>query len=207
MEAGKSQRWWEFYLVRYFVGTVFGMLIVMYLVLNEHSQIHKTLEKISEIQFTGSHLESIHLWIFGFIGLAYCYIASGPILLFHAIRGLFYKSIENPVPSTITKKSEVAKFKIYTFYKELSASRAKRIREETVKEEVKEYVESYKHLREHGNAFFIVLCELALGTILYFSAWWVMISFLIIWILSGASVWFIGTYLEQKVIEFSKETF
>ncbi len=61
----------------------------------------------------------------------------------------------------------------------------------------KEYVESYRHLREHGNAFFIVLLEFLLGSVLFYSSlpWGVV---LMLWILPAVGVWYFGTRLESR---------
>ncbi|MDH6374935.1 membrane protease YdiL (CAAX protease family) [Paenibacillus sp. PastF-3] len=59
---------------------------------------------------------------------------------------------------------------------------------------VNEYVESYRHLREHGNAFGIIVCELL------FAFWLIEWSFspwaIFYWCLIGFIAWIIGTYLE-----------
>jgi hypothetical protein len=64
----------------------------------------------------------------------------------------------------------------------------------------KEYIESYRHLREHGNAFFIALLELLLGAALFYSpvSWAVV---LMLWITPAAGVWFFGTFLESREFE------
>lgn len=212
MSAESSYRWWEFYLVRYFVGTVCGTVIVLFLVLNPESTIHriiieniplqnqaadsnvskasvtdqKTQEKSSinlkqndeKQKQPGIPWEPIHLWVYGLVGLAYCYIASGPILFLHAVRGW------------LTEEKG-----IYKYYSKLSKKRAKRNDSKVVKE----YVESYKHLREHGNAFLIVFFELLLGMILFFSSLIGIIIAILIWVALAASVWVIGTYLETKL--------
>jgi hypothetical protein len=60
-----------------------------------------------------------------------------------------------------------------------------------------QYVESYRHLREHGNAFFIVFLELLLGTALFYSPFpWV--ALLALWIFPAAGVWLFGTLLENR---------
>jgi hypothetical protein len=62
------------------------------------------------------------------------------------------------------------------------------------------YIDSYKHLREHGNAFFILFLEIILGAILYqienINAIIVLIT---MWIMPGASIWFFGNFLEKKL--------
>lgn len=64
-----------------------------------------------------------------------------------------------------------------------------------------EYVESYKHLREHANAFLIVLFEAALGLILYFSeSLFTSIAVLVLWISPAAIIWFFGNLLEHEYV-------
>ncbi len=81
--------------------------------------------------------------------------------------------------------------------KGLAAERAKR-QDGTSKYD--EFIESYKHLREHGNAFFILLMELVLALVL-FSVEKTHIALLmaLLWIAPACFVWFLGTYLELSI--------
>lgn len=63
----------------------------------------------------------------------------------------------------------------------------------------KEYIESYKHLREHGNAFGIIICEILLAGWLIF--WDFSFWAIVYWSLMGFSSWILGTYLEVKAVE------
>ncbi|MEK3776639.1 hypothetical protein MHB85_19255 [Paenibacillus sp. FSL K6-4396] len=182
----REQRWWEFYLVRYFVGTVVGTIIVLLLVFGEGSNVKDILVKVDAFKVSVNNFQMVHLWLYGFLGLAFCYIASGPILLFHAIRGFVYKD---------NRERD-----IYKYYEQLAEHRAKREKNDAIKE----YVESYKHLREHGNAFFIVLMEIILGILLFWFSKIAIIIVIVIWVLAGAYVWTIGTYLERKLSEFTE---
>ncbi|WP_459990258.1 hypothetical protein [Methylosoma difficile] len=61
-----------------------------------------------------------------------------------------------------------------------------------------EYIISYKHDREHGNAFGIILMEILFAWYLVtseFSIWG-----LVAWLLLGFSGWFLGIYLEYKMV-------
>ena len=65
-----------------------------------------------------------------------------------------------------------------------------------------EYVTSYRHLREHGNAFCILLLEAALAYVLYSlpgvaSA----LIILVVWVLPASSVWAVGTTLEMRLAD------
>ena len=86
---------------------------------------------------------------------------------------------------------------IFNYYKSLAVERAKR-QDGTSKYD--EFIESYKHLREHGNAFFILLMELALALVL-FSVEKIHIALLMVllWIVPACFVWFLGTYLESSI--------
>ncbi|MEK3720591.1 hypothetical protein [Paenibacillus sp. FSL H8-0034] len=61
-----------------------------------------------------------------------------------------------------------------------------------------EYIESYKHLREHGNAFGIIVCEII------FAGWLIMWDFsfwaIFYWCLIGFTSWILGSYLEIKAV-------
>ena len=76
-------RWWENYLVRYLLGNIIGaIIIVYYLEMPEHDLWREW----------GFQLDSSRtLIILGVLGFAYCYIASLPILVFHAGRHLIIK--------------------------------------------------------------------------------------------------------------------
>lgn len=89
----------------------------------------------------------------------------------------------------------VKKFEhIFDFYKSLAKDRAKE------SDNRRQYIESYRHLREHGNAFLILFCELVLGCALFVS---VSLSealiVVIIWIVPTLPIWFLGAFLESKV--------
>lgn len=81
-----------------------------------------------------------------------------------------------------------------SYYLSLSEARAARARQ------VQEYVESYRHLREHGNAFAIIISELgfALAAISVPSVS-LLAVLLVLWVLPAAGVWFVGTVLEAKL--------
>lgn len=225
--------WWEFYFVRYFVGTVVGGAILLYLNASETSSLHNLIiPGVTDV----SKLDAQLLSLLAALGLAYCYVASAPILVLHATRGVyltnntttyqwflfcafalvgltalgFYsfqtapdiKSILSvvllavvlclqliPLSFSIHKEGERA----HVYYANLTKARS------VDSEEVRQYVESYKHLREHGNAFLILLFELALGTILAtVSKPNIALIALILWILPAALVWLIGTVLEYR---------
>lgn len=196
-------------------------------------------------------LDAVHLALLAAYDLAYCYIASSPMLVFHAGRFLL-KPAEKcrhccvkiiiivvfviciisamlVVLATLHKigfnnlgwvayipAALIWLFQwgvlwytikdsdgIYDFYKDLDKCRG----ENRVKNG--EIVDSYRHLREHGNALSIVLLEIVLGAALTrvssvangspdetkLSLLAVMLA---VWIAPGALVWLIGALIELR---------
>lgn len=232
-ESGSNNRWWEFYFVRYFVGTVVGGAIILFLNTSEISSLQNLIiPGVTNV----SKLDAQHLFLLAAMGLAYCYISSAPILVLHASRGAFlthdtkvynwifygallvigavavafyfyYSKPDMPmflatvlfallmclqlVPFGLSlfKNGERA----HTYYRQLTKARSRNT------EDARQYIESYKHLREHGNAFFILLFELALGIILVsVSEPWMAFNVLVFWIIPAALVWLIGSVLEAR---------
>lgn len=80
---------------------------------------------------------------------------------------------------------------------------------------IKDITDSYKHLREHGNTALIILFEMLLAFILYFSLRFerennfmdfsIVSIILIIWIFPAALVYFYGHLLERKFSRFRYE--
>lgn len=239
-----NSRWWEFYLVRYFVGTVFGTLLVLLIVYSPDSGINRLLDS-NKFRMSGFNINKFdlsYLWLYGFIGLAYCYLASAPVLVLHTVRAVFprlillvnskmkifvfaiifslivcllvwkWKEMQDYLGGSYTFAAYILatiiigfqiflfmflikKNDMFKFYKNLSTKRSEKEKLVTT-----EYVESYKHLREHGNAFLILLFEIILCFIIYNSnSLFVFSSFLTLWILPASLVWFSGTYLESKI--------
>ena len=85
----RSVRYWEYYVVRYTLGTIVGAVIVQTLCrLDPFLKDH--LSKVVGVLGAGdaSSVSAAHLTLLAASGLAYCYIASAPILVFHACRFL-----------------------------------------------------------------------------------------------------------------------
>ena len=81
----KPSRWWEFYLVRYLLGTMVGsfisyMLFDHFISLGNNSDLKITLSKLLDIDKAYSQL------FFLGVGFVFCYISSAPILVMHATR-------------------------------------------------------------------------------------------------------------------------
>ncbi|WP_445145255.1 hypothetical protein [Dyella sp. Tek66A03] len=252
-EPQAGSRWWEFYLVRYATGTVVGALIVYFLF-----QKAPVLQPLLPLPKDAASLKSAHVLLLGAYGLTFCYIASAPMLVLHAVRYSIDVTNHRPLwkrplifltglaailggayaltkylPSTdadstfvsfgsaalfggiiagqlwLVIKTLVKSDELYAFYKRLAGRRA------SAKERGKgDIIESYRHLREHGNSFSIVFLELTLGAILYsFGTPDVGISRLLgpspgsikmyifalfLWMLPAAMVWLIATAFERR---------
>jgi hypothetical protein len=88
---------------------------------------------------------------------------------------------------------------IFDYYEKLCVARSSESRH------VREYVESYRHMREHGNAFFIVFLELGLAMAAIAVPSLAMLSALIVvWVLPACVVWILGTVLESKLPQVSQ---
>ncbi len=234
----ESNRWWEFYFIRYFVGSVLGALIIMALAFHPESALDEVIANLFDFDSADVlKLKSDHFWVILSFGVAFCYIASAPILVMHAFRAHFdFQSDMNTSISSwllriificaplvvlyIVFCDQAIKFmflaaytlvitlqfvlivpaifhkfkEVFNFYKSLTKDRAK------VSEDRKQYIESYKHLREHGNAFLILFCELMLGCALFVSSSLSeALIVILVWLIPTLPIWFLGTFLESRV--------
>ncbi len=230
-------RWWEFYFVRYAMGTIAGGLIVLMLCVRipALTPILLGLDLLQAGVSTKGILSALpvdRIPLLAAYGLVYCYIASTPILVFHAgrfalksgrlilfvfvacmfalVAALFVESVR--VPSALLAFAGVALFQfwvaartiwqskdLYAFYEKLSKARAS--------SDSGELVESYRHLREHGNSVFILFLEILLGVaLLWVSQNWAgqpmpaLILVLLAWVLPSVAVWLIATLFEREFI-------
>jgi len=197
-QSENSSRWWEFYAVRYGMGTVVGGVVFFFLC-NTNPALKPMLFGAEAGEIDGALLALLAGY-----GLAYCYIASAPILVLHAGRFLFdirqdagtslrrlsllfappivvtlsFFFMSTATGSTLYFFSFVVALAVLilwpqylaifftlihtkdllNFYKKLAGRR----------DDAKGgLVDSYKHLREHGNSFFIVTLEIILAVILF----------------------------------------
>jgi hypothetical protein len=194
-------------------------------------------------------LDATRLTLLAVYGLVYCYVASAPILVFHAgrflispgirVRSVFRSNVFWMCASLAVVFWTLARFlgdkgnwfaltafaltlllelqvvaicrsvsgsaKLFRFYKRLAAHR---------KKDGGELVESYRHLREHGNSFFIVFLEISLGVVLFQASKLapegrcsegpalglveVYLVVLVAWILPAVFVWLISTRFERR---------
>lgn len=251
MSSSNDSRWWEFYVVRYAMGTVIGALIVYY--------IFSTNVHLRELLFLPKDLANFgtsHLTLLSVYGLVYCYIASSPILVLHTGRAFLWDALSEDREGVIRRilvvlvipmligaiylcryfyeKSEMAFLQasaitvfLMTFLLQIEvlvgafSKKAERTTEYYLsltrnreREEMHSFVESYRHLREHGNAFLIVLFEFWLGfVILFFTNTSSMMGgifdptqavrnlmvIILLWIFPACLVWFFGNRLESHL--------
>jgi hypothetical protein len=224
-------------LVRYLVGTVVGALVVAFFVASKHSPFQPELAGLLDLgdsQFLGVGLAAA-------AGFAYCYVASAPVLTFHALRaqarwealksqritaviaapllcgGSVYAAtpvlppaaswlfgIVSGIQLLLVALSVANNFKsMEKFYRTLAERRATATAK---KEEItagSEYITSYRHLREHGNAFLILLMEVVLAYSLYSlgCSHVAAAPFLLgAWLVPAAFAWFIGCVLEGRLV-------
>lgn len=186
----------------------------------------------------------VNATVLGATGLAFCYIASAPILLLHAVRG---KNTSTTLVVTAWGKLrwllvavavvlavlvivawwgskdrslkgglEMAPFgvvlvfqlwavfaslaAIVQFYKELAVLRG--VKEPTLLSARREYIESYRHMREHGNALLIIVMETVLAlALLQAPDIMALLEMILLWVLPASFAWFIGTTLEAHLKE------
>lgn len=270
-------RFWENYLVRYFLPTVIGAVLVWILLwqIPDSYGLPALLTKKTTI-------DSTFLALIGLAGFVYCYLSSSLVLVMHygrwkgwsddktnlqLINGrrtpwkLRLKTAANTTAGSLFLAAllssvfllgsiqlvvtnnlsvlinlddvylmEAALFAVawqwviacqvfaqraemYAFYKALTNARSQTGHNG--------FVESYRHLREHGNAFFIVLAEILFFFYLYVGIKLILPEvpwkspaiqmtvgalFTVAWILPGVYAWHLGTTLElQLAREKSKE--
>ena len=290
MSEKNENRWWENYLVRYLVPSIAGMFILIWLnnnsvkseivesgvIKSKIAEVEVIKPKIvkSEIEKTGIleqyfpmlkltngkdfNTASLTVWLL--LGTLYCYIASYPILVLHAVRvyllnkknishilgillmivymiflALYLKIFCLILIFVIIFSGfqcyflyEVAKVteggEGYDYMKHLTKAKNPvktdtetnaETNAETNPGYIKDITDSYKHLREHGNTALIILLEVLLAFILYFSLHFerenkfmdfsIVSIILIIWIFPAALVYFYGHLLERKFSEFDNK--
>jgi hypothetical protein len=253
-----KDQWWNFYLIRYAMGSVFGTLLIYVIFLLSPAT--------SSILFIPEpkDLNLAHLTLWFALGIAYCYVASLPILTLHASRFI----LMDPDKKSRRRHSWIRILilllsLVFTYFvtKDMSLHGGKkailflgflsflfvvmnsmylvlhmlfiersyeytilRLRElafqrASANPANKEYIETYKHLREHGNAFAILLMELLLAASLAAALllsehlekyliipsdknlWtsYVVLLVLTIWCLPGYAVWVFGQRIEAEL--------
>lgn len=251
-----DKRWWEFYALRYALGSVMGIFILLYIFIQTDIATKFGLDRLAFlIPKDPKDLSFVHLVILGVCGLAYCYLSSAPMLVFHALRVIVFRKLNTQSSfwpkwgvytfvfslvitllvvimgyisddmfldklnfnkiieiilfiflSTVSfsfttmlslwSSTEEPSLLITDFYKKLAEKRQEKL----------DYVESYRHLREHANAFALVLCEilfcLLFVTSLNISGSVNFVPLLVIlWLLGPALIWFEANELENELIK------
>lgn len=244
MNEQNDGHWWEFYGVRYAQGTVVGAMIVFFL----FSQ-NEALRKILFIPSDPKDFGMPHLILLAVYGLAYCYIASAPILIMHAGRGLIFESPTNTnIYDGITKRmlftllppilsvayyinieneynilsclalfiyAMLISFQLTILYSIFNGSWKKTIDYYLIivkkrnRHKASGYIESYKHIREHGNSFLIVAFQFFLACPIFMfvsqpeisneSAIRHLLLIILIWIIPAAIIWLFGNKLENHL--------
>jgi len=235
---------WGYYYLRYFVGAIVGAGLLVVLWVGDPEVLSSFQHTLPPAPHEWGHLAAV-IAALGTAGLAYCYIASAPILLMHGFRFLLPRAERCwwllrlvPVMATVLLiliafvwnfgsctpcSLRSARFGQLLFYGpfglvvllqlvvlaspciNLNAVRHRygglARRRASSDAWVGEYVESYRHLREHGNALLIILMEVILAAALYEADTTVrFITVAMIWILPAAFSWFLGTWLEFELV-------
>lgn len=236
----QSSSWWEFYVVRYGIGTVIGAILIF--------MICKDNDTLRPLLFGAdaklAKLDSSLLTLLVGYGLTYCFIASAPILVFHASRfkidlgeskkcsgsSSWAKLLIPPffvtflyalkvLPGCGLSNIHTLLFlvaaiviwgqyyaisqalrhtnELFMFYKELAEKRHSARGG---------FTESYRHLREHGNSFLIVLFEIVLALLLiitsdFHESEYAYVAGIFIWIMPASLVWLVGTAIERQFID------
>jgi len=90
---------------------------------------------------------------------------------------------------------------IVEFYRHLAENRAHDPKEDLGRKR-KEYIRSYRDMREHGNALMILVMEGVLTTaLLQASNPGILLAMLVLWVMPAAFVWFVATALEAHLDE------
>jgi hypothetical protein len=232
----RSSRWWEYYLVRYFVGSVVGSLLVLSMAAHLAEQLGGAVKGfIISLILAASDGNIKSLFVLAATGVAYCYVASSPMMILHASRAqliseksrnfnrsfywllavvlvvvlvgitlimarapysnlllaiLIYAAIIGCQLALIVIV-HVDKFaSTKKFYLDLGRAR-------TMEDHRSEYVETYRHLREHSNAYAILVLELLLAFVLVNTRTKAeSAAVVVLWLLPAVYCWFVATLLE-----------
>ncbi|QTL92778.1 hypothetical protein [Aeromonas jandaei] len=234
MEKQQNEgQWWSFYAVRYAQGTVIGAIIVFFLL----SQ-NPILKNLLFIPVQGKDFGLSHLVLLGVYGIAYCYISSAPILVMHAARSFIFKKdtpysflqvfllfIGSMIAAFFISPAcnDKLKFLSLTLYFLIISMQLYLLVKIQLQWNVVihycnslvhkrrdniEYVESYRHIREHGNSFLIVIYQLCLALPLYAFTYNEKLDIQLMknvylicffWVLPPALIWFYGNKLEYQL--------
>jgi len=278
-----STRWWENYAVRYLMPSIAGMVIVNWLCKNGSADLRTLLS----LPVAAERIDTASLTLLFLYGNLFCYIASYPVLVFHATRVLDFDHDLWPAlplsdgyltticvtaaafllahfvspdcrfcaalvlasiftafqlrrlwlafyPRTTVEGCSGAVSRSYGYSYALARRRGRAKESETTvarsvsadfddDENVsttrriiwhKDYMDTYRHLREHGNSAFIFLLELSLAALVYsviskseksatqqLGAVSVLLA---IWAIPAVFVHLIGQHLERRFSHFDR---
>lgn len=264
VEGSASNRWWENYLVRYFLPSLAGMLIIYWLLNN--TRIYTFIPRFLSQDLKDFGTAQLVLWLL--LGSLYCYVASYPALVFHATRVVDFRNVSgqraklgcsmlNPyawslgfaiwqgfcayfhqlliglVGALLFSIAQLVRIHLirrqgpfgfkrgfdssiaFAYLKKLSRRRSVITTTDegediTTKSDAKDLVDSYRHLREHGNTALIVLLEIALCPLIYLSLDncdeltrnVTFASVLIIWIFPSVLIHGTAQHLERRFSRF-----
>jgi hypothetical protein len=276
-----STRWWENYAVRYLMPSIAGMVIVNWLCKNGNADLRSLLS----LPLATERIDTASLTLLFLYGNLFCYVASYPILVFHATRVLDFKddtwpvlfsdgylmtgllaAISFPLAHFATSCRLLAAFvlvSVFTIFQlrrlwlafyprivvdgcsgrvsrsygysyalarrrgtnqeEASTSTARSVSGDFDSDEVtttrqivwhQDYMDTYKHLREHGNSAFIFLLELGLAALVYCviaksnktapEQLGVIAVLLAVWALPAVLIHLIGQHLERRFSHYDR---
>jgi hypothetical protein len=220
-ESGTT-RWWEYYLPRYLMPSVAGVVIVNWLC----SYGGDGMRSLLLLPPRGTPIDATSLVLFLLYGNLFCYVASYPVLVFHATRVIDFSDGRWParplidgyiitvvliacvfwfryvpperrywlafITAFIVAAIQIRRLWIVLFPRftarrghdgsvspaylyAYAVARRRGIPETETKQGTtnrrdlwrKEFMDTYRHLREHGNSAFIFLLELALAALTY----------------------------------------
>lgn len=87
-----TNRWWENYLVRYLMPSIAGTVIVSWIC----AYAGDGFRKLIYLPLTGDRIDAPSLTLLFLYGNLFCYVASYPVLLFHATRVLDFPDTMSP---------------------------------------------------------------------------------------------------------------
>lgn len=105
-------------------------------------------------------------------------------------------------------QSHITKFYSWLSGRRAVGSRSPKENDQSVAERAastREFMESYRHLREHGNAYLIVILNILLACVLSVAPTIQFVALIIcFWTLPAAMGWFVATKLERAITEVIK---
>lgn len=219
---------WQGLLIRYLLGSIVGAICVGYALIKVHSNDRSIVLKLFGV--SESQISTTGWYVLFVIGFAYSYIGSAPILVLHASRLISWKRLlkENcfihvlgimllfGLAFGMERLFQIVwhsgdyclylviylqlfilwnRFRCKTSQKDSIALAKARQNEDNVG-----FVESYRHLREYGNSFFIALTTMTFTYILLHQNLGLGITTLL-WVTPAALVWFVATELERNFLK------